>query len=273
MNFNFQSVKKVTKNLSLAALLVVFGSAALRAQEPNAGSTTSSSNECEVVFGTDEFKGIELTAAQSSAIDQVSEQWVEQTENVMTPEQISAQDAVIEEYEAAYLAILTPEQQAQEEAGTLDYDTLSSEQEAAIDALDAQYFENTADWELSTEQIAQIEQSEEAYDAAVLEVLTPEQREQYAQNKLYLVFPELMGVTISQEQRQQFTQLGEQVEQKIEAQLAQGLFGGDMDDSELSQLEEQYKGQVLSLLDDEQKQQVEENWEKQNSLEDQCWND
>lgn len=278
MTFNLLTLKKVTQNLSLVAFLVISGSASLHARETDVDvAAPDLSDECVAAFGdydADEFEGIELTAEQSSAIDPAADQWDAQAENLMSPEQLSALETATEEFETAYLAILTPEQRSQYQAGTLDFTVpLSPEQEAAIEALTDQYLEALPSWDLSAEQLELMQQQEEVYEAAVLEVLTPQQRDQYVQNQILIIYPELAELDLAREQWQQITQLTEQIEQELWAQMAQGQDGTALDDSDIERQEAQYREQLLSLLNAEQKQQVEETWENQERLESQCWGD
>ncbi|MEO1297973.1 MAG: hypothetical protein AAFW75_19770 [Cyanobacteria bacterium J06636_16] len=278
MAFNLSTLKKVTQNLSLITLLSMVGSTSLHAQENSVDVTVPyTSDECLAVFGdydADEFEGIELTAEQSSAIDQAADQWETQAENLMSPEQLSALETATEEFETAYLPILTPEQRSQYQAGDLDFTaTLSPEQEAAIEALQSQYLEAMPSWDLSAEQVERMQQQAEDYEAAVLDALTPQQREQYVQNQILLYYPELAELDISREQWQQLAQLIEQSEQELWAQMAQGPDEAILEDSDIEQQEAQYREQLLSLLNDEQQQQVAAAWETQDSLESQCWGD
>lgn len=263
--------KTVAQRLSLVALLIVFGSATpLRAQNTDADSESSvTTAECIATFedfDMDEFEGIDLTADQSSAVEQAIEQLDEQSEAVMTPEQLSSLESVDDHFSAAFMAILTPEQQQQEEAGTLDIDTLSAEQTEALDELAVEFFEETDDlWALSPEQTERLEGYEKEYERAVVAVLTPQQQAQYSLNQFELNYPDLTRLNLSAEQRQQIMDLDEQF-------IAQGLLSEEtLEEDDLDQLEEDFEHQLMSILTDAQQRQLEESWAQQEGAPEQCW--
>lgn len=263
--------KTVAQRLSLVALLIVFGSATpLRAQNTDAESEPSvTTAECIAAFedfDMDEFEGIDLTAEQSSAVDQAVEQLDEQSEAVMTPEQLSALESVDDRFSAAFMAILTPAQQQQEEAGTLDIDALSAEQTEALDDLAVEFFEETDDlWEFSTEQAERLDGYEKEYERAVVAVLTPQQQAQYSLNQFELNYPDLTRLELAAEQRQQIMEVDEQF-------MAQGLLSEEtLEEDDLDQLEEEFENQLMSILTDAQQQQLEDIWAQQEGAPEQCW--
>ncbi|MEO0455266.1 MAG: hypothetical protein AAF152_01615 [Cyanobacteria bacterium P01_A01_bin.114] len=261
-------LRTLTQRLSLVALLIVFGSATpIQAQTADSATDSATAADCVAAFGDyemDEFEGIELTEEQSNAIAQAAEQLETQSDQVLSPEQLRAMEAADQRFESEFMAILTPEQQQLEREGTLDIESLSAEQQAALEQLESQFLENTEDWELSAQQIERLESYEKTYEETVLALLTPQQQERYLQNQFQLSYPDFARLNLSAEQRQQLIQIDEQFMQLIIDEDA-------LDEDAFEQLEAQYETQLMGILDNAQKQQLEEIWAQQARLGEQCW--
>ena len=255
----------VTLCLSLITLLIVFGSiTTTRAQKTDSSSDSSTTAECVEAFGNyeiDEFEGIELTVEQSSAVDQASERRDTQFEQILPPIEESTLESLSKLFVAELTANFTPEQQLERE-GNPDIESLTSEQQASLERIQSQLFEDLEGlWEdLTPEQMGRLLGSEKTYEEAVLAILTPQQQEQFLQNRLQQKYPDLVALNLSTEQRQQITQL--------EEQFIQALI---MEEETEQLLEQQYETQLMGVLNKAQKKQLIEIRTQQDRLAEQCW--
>lgn len=236
--------------MSLLALLVLVGVVTpIQAQESEMPTTTA---QCSALFGSDidEFDDIELTDQQERKIADLEESWDTQFDQVLTPEQRQIFETAEQRFEAGLENILTPEQQSLAENDELDEVTLSPEQQAQLERLDEQFW-NESDFLLTADQEARLEDYERNYEEQLENILTAQQQTQFERNQFALDFPEFSGLQLTPAQRQQVVKFTDEFEQKEAAIIPEIT---SQQDVQLTQLEERYEERLFQILSPGQQQ-------------------
>ena len=184
----------------------------------------------------DELEGIALTSQQASQIDALERDFKAEYETLDS------------RYNSELNAILTPEQQQQLEQISSENDlNLTTEQEARLVALEDQLW-------------PQYEALSDRYEAGMESILTEEQRPQYQQNLLNLMFPELAGINLTRQQVTALWQTSESFDAEVN-QLLTTLPDEWTPESEqaFEALETSYEQKLQDILDADQYQQWQQN--------------
>lgn len=235
-----------SQSIGLSLLLLASFVAPLKAQN----TSDMPLHQCEAIFSADfdEFDGIDLTAQQEQALDELEDAFEAKFKQILTPQQRLILDSEEQRLDAALATVLTPEQQAQLEDDSLDESSLSAEQEAQLLALEDEILTESA-FILTAAQEDQLEAYDKAYEKRLGNILTSQQQTQFERNQFHLEFPEFTDLQLTEAQYPQVMQLAKQFRQQ-ELEIMPEITPEQV--TQLEQLEQEYEAALFQILTPQQ---------------------